>query len=115
MPEMQRRPQGQRLGGGVGAVYRRANSPCQTRNDGLFLFCDWPVTPTLGRSLMYETRMRLQGVDTRSPIPGARSKDLRSFLRLKAWRRTPQDRPTGQCRWKVPVPAEPSALSHSLQ
>src|SRR5215831_19096354 len=65
MPEKQHRPQGQRLGGGVGAGYRRANLPCQTPNDRHFRFFDRCLGPSCraSRALMWGPQSGLQELD----------------------------------------------------
>ena len=79
MPEKQHRPQDHRLTGGVGAVYRRVNLPCQMRNGRKFRFfvssfawlptvCD--AAHQLRRQRHLKRRNRRQGLPTGGEAPG---------------------------------------------
>src|SRR4051812_1400247 len=76
MPEMRRRPQANRLTGGVGAVYRRASPPCQTRFRASIRFSETALFRDFSRALrlslrrfrltyMDRARMRSRAVFTR--------------------------------------------------
>ena len=79
MPEKQHRPQDHRLTGGVGAVYRRVNLPCQMRNGRKFRFfvssfawlpsCAMQRTNS-GASALWWRKNRRQGLPTGGEAPG---------------------------------------------